>query len=180
MKTHCGSCNKSSVNFLHKETGTAYCSNCGAAMKLSIEIVNALSSKKMFLPDDFFAIPAGPTRSIQQIATTQPQPRAPLQPVQIKQTAEQAALARRQYYTDKTKPDSDSGVKTINIPKVSREEAALRKAQALANIEQIAQEASVQQASVEWFNNRPSLQRDINQTAGMSIDEMHNILVDSE
>lgn len=131
--------------------------------------------KKMFLPDDFFATPAGPARSLQQVAAERPT--QALQPVVAnKQDAQAAALARRAYYTAKTKPDSNDGVKTITIPKVSREEAAATKARALANIEQIAASAERQDPRSDWFKNRPSLAEDVEKASGQSLIELERMI----
>jgi len=68
MKTNCPVCKKTSVNLLHKESGSVYCMACGSQMSLSIAIVNQLAKAGLFLPKDFFkdAPRAAPTPSVQQ------------------------------------------------------------------------------------------------------------------
>lgn len=175
MKTYCNSCNTSSLNFLHKETGIVYCTNCGSALRLGIEIINALSSKKMFLPDDFFKqeeVVQAPARNLTQVAVAQKQP------VQaVTKSAEQLALERRQYYSTVTKPTDDSVSSSVSKPpKVSREEAAARKAAALAQTEQIiAEQGAIQNPNAGWFKNKPNLAKDV-ERSGMSLQDAERMI----
>lgn len=133
MKTHCPACRTSSLNFIHKETGILYCSACGKQIPASENIKAALTRKGAFLPDGFFD--AAPAQAAAPAAQNQlqPDPRA-------------AALRRIGYAQSQLNPEMDSDVsRKINIPKISRQEAAARKQAILASLADT--EETISQAS---------------------------------
>lgn len=131
MKTHCPACRKSSLNFLHRETGALYCSACGRQIPVSENIKAALVRKGAFLPDDFF-----------DVAEEQTVP----QPVVFQHDPRAAALRRISQQQSQLNPEMDGDVsKKINIPKISRAEAAARKqaiVASLANTDEALSQAS--------------------------------------
>lgn len=131
MKTHCPSCGKSSFNFVHKATGRLYCSSCGQQIAASENILAALARKGAFLPDDFFSQPEEP----------EPEPQ-----VQPQIDARAAALRRIQSSQRQLDGGRDADIsKKINIPKISREEAAARKraiVSSLANTDEMISQAA--------------------------------------
>ena len=121
MKTHCPACGKSSFNLLHRETGALYCCSCGKQIQASDTIKSALARKGAYLPADFFADAAEE------------------KPKKVKQRpdARAAAMNRIKQSQSQLAPgplDTDVS-KKISIPKVSREEAAARKAAIVASLE---------------------------------------------
>lgn len=131
MKTHCPACRKSSLNFLHKETSALYCSACGKQIPASENIKAALVRKGAFLPDNFFDAPL--ERPAPQQVAVQRDPRA-------------AALRRINQQQSQLNPEMDGDVaRKINIPKISRTEAAARKqaiVASLANTDEALSQAS--------------------------------------
>jgi len=131
MKTHCPACRNSSLNFLHKETGALYCSACGKQIPASDNIKAALVRKGAFLPDDFFDTPT--ERSAPAPVVAQHDPRA-------------AALRRINQQQSQLNPEMDGDTsRKINIPKISRAEAAARKqaiVASLANTDEALSQAS--------------------------------------
>ena len=127
MKTHCPACRTSSLNFLHKETGALYCSACGKQIQVSDSIKAALARKGAFLPDGFFdsvapapaSAPAAPRPATK---TSQPDPHS-------------AALRRIHQAQSQLNPEMSADTsRKINIPKVSKADAAARKQAILASL----------------------------------------------
>lgn len=129
MKTHCPSCNKSSLNFLHRPTGRLYCSACGQQIAASETIRAALARKGAFLPDDFF-------NQEEPIITTKP----------LEVDPREAAMRRIQGAQRQLDGGRDADIsRKINIPKISREEAAARKqaiVASLANTDEVISQAA--------------------------------------
>lgn len=124
MKTHCATCSKSSLNFIHKPTGRLYCSSCGSQIQASDNILAALVRKGAFLPDDFFA-QSEPAEPIRKQAAPPPS----------QDSAHAAALRRIQGLQRQLDTGRDADMsKKINIPKISREEAAARKRAIVASL----------------------------------------------
>lgn len=120
MKTHCSSCGKSSLNFIHKPTGRLYCSSCGEQIEASETIKAALIRKSAFLPDDFF-----------KEEPVKPAPLTVRPPVD----AREAALRRIQSSQRQLDTGKDADIsRKINIPKISREEALARKQAIIASL----------------------------------------------
>jgi uncharacterized Zn finger protein (UPF0148 family) len=123
MKTHCPSCRTSSLNFLHRETGALYCSACGKQIQASDTIRAALVRKGAFLPDGFFDVPEPEPLPVRAVAKKNPP------------DAHSAALRRIHQAQSQLNPDMSSDVsRKINIPKMSREDAAARKQAILASL----------------------------------------------
>lgn len=123
MKTHCPSCGKSSLNLLHRETGALYCSSCGKQIQASETIKAALARKGAYLPSDFFS----------DVPVAAPIAAKPTSKVDAR-TAAMNRIRQSQSQLSDGPLDSDVS-KKISIPKISREEAAARKAAIVASLE---------------------------------------------
>jgi hypothetical protein len=131
LKTHCPACGKSSLNFIHKQTGRLYCSSCGQQIAASETILAALVRKGAFLPDDFFS---------------RPEPEVVKEVVPEPYDARAAAMRRIQSSQRQLDSGRESDMsRKINIPKMSREEATARKraiVASLANTDELISQAA--------------------------------------
>jgi len=132
MKTNCPVCRKTSVNLLHKESGTVYCVACGSKMSPSVSIVNQLAKAGLFLPADFFQqeatpsihTPSSPRQSAPAART--PGGRMPADPVAA--AAARRAMMQQQVDNMTAETKMDGGRPSFRgSSKVSREQAAADK-----------------------------------------------------
>lgn len=176
MKTNCGTCRKTSVNLLHKESGTAYCSNCGTQMILSVVIVNQLSKLGLFLPDDIFDEPA-PKPAVHTPQSAQAATSAPRRhtPGTGPQDPFAAAAARREKMhsnlveADNTNGDGRPGFRSGR--KISREEAAAEKEAIRASLRA---QAGAAYEPITNNSTPPDIRQDLRE-AGVDIERIDRI-----